>query len=187
VGPEDAHAEVYSFLAGGVQALPPYTIYENLDALPRVFLVHKSAPIAERSQVLAQLKATDFRREVLLEEAAEELESTPSSPAERTCSARVLEYLPNRVEVQVRDAIPGYLVLTDVFFPGWKCTVDGQPARIHRANFLFRAVAIPAGTHEIVFEFQPASYRWGKSVSGVAVLAVVGISLFSRCRKKELG
>jgi uncharacterized membrane protein YfhO len=67
--------------------------------------------------------------------------------------------------------------LTDVWFPGWTCTVDGQPAPIHRANFLFRAVALPAGNHEVRFVFEPGSYRWGKRISVMALIGVLGFSL----------
>ena len=46
-----------------------------------------------------------------------------------------------------------------------------QPLRIHRANYVFRAVAIPAGDHEVRFVFEPASYRWGKDISILALVA----------------
>jgi uncharacterized membrane protein YfhO len=86
--------------------------------------------------------------------------------------------------VEARAEDDGYLVLTDIWFPGWNCTVDGQPAPIHRANFLFRSVAIPAGIHEVIFSFEPASYRWGKRVSIMSLIAVTAFSLLSRCRRK---
>lgn len=186
VGPEDLRPRVFSFLAGGVQQLPPYSIYENRDAFPRAFLVQKGVPLAERTQALAQLKVTDFQREVLLEDAPGERDATPS-PAKEPGLASIRGYRPNRVDVDVRNAPPGYLVLTDVWFPGWTCTVDGHPAPIYRANFLFRAVAIPAGNHDVVFVFQPASYRWGRYVTAVALIGVVCFSLLFRCSPKRLG
>lgn len=184
VGAVDAHPSAYSFLAGGVQRLPPYQIYENLDAFPRVFVVHERVPLADRSEILAQMKATDFRRAVVLEGAPTEQDSPSFCPAKSLSTATIREYLPNRVVVDVRGEFPGYLVLTDVWFPGWKCLVDGQQACIYRANFLFRAVAIAGGDHEVVFVFEPASYRWGKCVSILALIAVSGFSLFSGCCRK---
>jgi uncharacterized membrane protein YfhO len=100
-------------------------------------------------------------------------------------SASIREYTPNRVAVAAHAESPGYLVLTDVWFPGWECTVDGQPARIYRANFLFRAVAIPAGEHDIEFIFSPSSYRWGQRISVAALIAVLGLSFLFRYRKKK--
>jgi len=63
-------------------------------------------------------------------------------------------------------------VLTDIWFPGWTCTVDEQPAEVQRADFLFRAVAVPAGKHDVIFTFAPASYRWGKYLSQFTLAAV---------------
>jgi hypothetical protein len=176
VGTVDPRPKVYSFLAGGMQELPPYRIYENRDAFPRAFVVHQASPLAGLTELLAQLKSTDFHREVLLEDvpAAHVFES--SSGDQPSGAARIHEYRPNRVAIDVQSSAPGYLVSTDVWFPGWTCTVDGQPAPIHRANFLFRAVALPAGDHHIVFRFEPASYRWGKRISILALIGVAGIS-----------
>jgi hypothetical protein len=183
-GPVDPQPKVFSFLAGGMQELPPYRIYENLDAFPRAFVVHRALPLADQPQVLSQMKSTDFRREVLLEGSLPQLDSDPFPPVERFDSATIREYLPNRVAVETRTELPGYLVLTDVWFPGWTCTVDGQPAPIHRANFLFRAVALPAGNHEVRFVFDPGSYRWGRRISVMALIAVLGFSLPLGNRKK---
>jgi uncharacterized membrane protein YfhO len=81
--------------------------------------------------------------------------------------------------VEVHSEEAGYLVLTDVWFPGWNCTVDGQATSIHRADFLFRAVAISDGIHEVVFVFDPASYRWGKRISIMALIALTGFGLLA--------
>src|SRR5262249_42711646 len=75
------------------------------------------------------------------------------------------------------------LVLTDVWYPGWTCTIDGQPAPLHRANFLFRAVAIPAGEHEVVFTFAPVSYRWGQRITMAALALVVGLVFLALARR----
>jgi hypothetical protein len=174
---EDSHATAYSFLAGGVQQLPPYTLYENRDSFPRVFVVHRARQLGDPAQALRQLKATDSRREVLLEGAREWEEMVPPTEEEDRVAATIRVYQPNRVVVETHSARAGYLVLTDVWFPGWRCTVDGEPTRVHRANYLFRATAVPAGRHQVVFRFDPASYRWGKSISLIALAGVALVSL----------
>jgi hypothetical protein len=156
----------------GIQALPPYRVYENVRAFPRAFVVPEAAPLPERAEVLGALKATNFRRRVLLE-GFPEGEVAPTSHPGRFREAAVREYLPNRVTLETAGGAAGYLVLADVWFPGWTCTVDGEPARVYRANYLFRAVELPAGAREVVFTFAPASYRWGKLISGAAVLGVL--------------
>jgi len=188
VGLMDARPTAYSFLAGGVQQLPPYQLYENVDAFPRAFVVHQGVPLAGRAHVLAQMKSTNFHREVLLEDASSTADRKSTwvsdSPQNGCDAATIREYLPNRIAVEVRSTEPGYLVLTEVWFPGWSCLVDGQPVPIHRANYLFRAVPISAGNHDVVFTFAPASYRWGKEVSILALLTVAGFTLRSCCFRK---
>jgi len=73
--------------------------------------------------------------------------------------------------------VAGYLVLADVWFPGWGATVDGRPATVYRANYLFRAVEVPAGRSEAVFTFDPASYRWGRLISLATLVALVAASV----------
>jgi uncharacterized membrane protein YfhO len=88
----------------------------------------------------------------------------------------IRDYRPNRIVVDVEEGPASFLVLTDVWYPGWVCTVDGVDRPVYRADFLFRAVELPAGRHEVVFTFAPASYRQGRLVS-LVVLALVGLVL----------
>jgi uncharacterized membrane protein YfhO len=86
-------------------------------------------------------------------------------------------YAPERVDVRVEADAPAWLFLADSFDPGWRVTVDGVPRPIHRANALFRAVAVPAGSHAVAFRYQPVPLAWGAAVSlltGLAVLVVAG-------------
>jgi uncharacterized membrane protein YfhO len=85
---------------------------------------------------------------------------------------------PNRLSVVLQASEPGYLVLADVWFPGWQARIDGNPALVLRANYLFRAVSIPAGKHQIDWIYRPASFYLGALVStlawaGVAILFIL--------------
>jgi hypothetical protein len=175
---EDAQPVGYDFIAGGVRRLPAYAVYENARALPRAFVVPHAAPLPERSQVLGALKMTNFRDTVLLEGAPPAADNAAGS----TRDAAVEQYLPNRVAARVTGDAPGYLVLTDPWYPGWSCTVDGAAAPLYRADFLFRAVPVPAGEHEVVFTFAPKSYQRGRWITGLALTvaaAVLGLSWLS--------
>jgi len=124
---------------------------------------------------------------VLLEDWRDEFAARPSEGCFRV--ARVEEYLPNQVRLTVPDGSAGWLVLTDVWYPGWTCRVDGHEEKIHRANYLFRSVWLPAGGHEVVFRFEPRSYHVGKMTSGgaLALVAVVfALSLFRRVRQTSI-
>ncbi len=74
---------------------------------------------------------------------------------------------------------PGYLVLTDTHYPGWRATVDGQPAEILEANHAFRAVQLDRGEHTVLFEYQPLSFRLGAWITLVALVVLAAIPIIS--------
>jgi uncharacterized membrane protein YfhO len=97
---------------------------------------------------------------------------------------RILHYQPERVEIAVKMATPGWLVLSDTYYPGWRAELDGQTAEIFRANLNFRGVAIPAGEHRLIFEYQPRSVQIGAWLTGVALLGWgLGLGITARGRK----
>jgi hypothetical protein len=164
----DSGLSAYDFIAGGRRALPPYAVYRNRTGLPRAFVVHRARPLPPRDHALAALTAADLRREVLLE-GDDAVTANPGAEAGRP--AEVTDYRPDRVAVAVGDGPAGWLVLADVWYPGWRCAVDGAEVPVRRADFLFRAVPVPPGRHGVVFRFEPASYRTGRRIS----LAVLGL------------
>jgi uncharacterized membrane protein YfhO len=60
---------------------------------------------------------------------------------------------------------PGILVVSEVYYPDWKATVDGAAAEVLRANHVLRAVALPAGSHEIEFRYDGSRVRKSASIS----------------------
>jgi uncharacterized membrane protein YfhO len=73
-----------------------------------------------------------------------------------------------------RDA---FLVLSDTYYPGWRASIDGVPVPLYRTNACIRGVALPAGTHEVRFAFEPVSFRVGAGLS-LASLSVLAVVLF---------
>src|SRR5262249_52544820 len=150
-GPWDNNLSAYDFITGGLRKLPIYYRYENTTAFPRAFVVIRAEQLPEPPDTLAKLVATDLPHIVLLEG-----DVPPDTTAEvRERAARLKKYRPNRVVVSVDKGPAGWLVLTDIWYPGWTCTVDGQPAEIRRADYLFRAIRVPEGAREVVFRFEP--------------------------------
>jgi hypothetical protein len=171
----DSKPRALTIAEGGVPSLGPYTLYRSESALPRAFVVPEAAPLPERTAVLAALKQTDFHQRVLLE-------GCPDSGRKPVGSFRpaiVRKYEPNHVVIDVPDGEAGYLVLADIWYPGWNCRVDGKPQQCFRADYLFRAVQLEQGPHEVEFRFEPVWYARGRIVSFVGLLLVCGVSVVS--------
>ena len=85
------------------------------------------------------------------------------------------------------------MVFSEIYYPyGWKAYVDGKPAEIFRANYLLRAMNIPAGQHEIYMEFRPDSVRKGNTIATIfimimyaTVLGVIAGTLVRRYRQRK--
>jgi hypothetical protein len=95
-------------------------------------------------------------------------------------SERVEVTYPNPQEavLDVTLASPGIVVLADIYYPGWKLTLDGVSAPIYRVNGSMRGAAVTAGAHRLVFTYAPESFRIGRliSIGGVAALLVLGLA-----------
>jgi uncharacterized membrane protein YfhO len=88
------------------------------------------------------------------------------------------------VIVDLELPAPAWLVLTDAWYPGWEATLDGEPAALHRADVLFRAVYVPAGSHRVRLVFEPASWRAGAAISvmGWVAFAIAALASLGRMR-----
>ena len=67
----------------------------------------------------------------------------------------------------------GLLVLSDVNYPGWQATLDGEAAPIVPANYLFRGVFVPAGEHVVTFRYAPRHWRWAWMMSLLGLVLAV--------------
>jgi hypothetical protein len=130
-------------------------------------------PAASASQALhlVTTQDTNLNGSVILEGAA--------LPAAQGCQKQIsasfdrVKVTPNRVEVSVRAGGNGWLVLSDVWYPGWRATVDGKVVPLDRANYLFEAVAVPAGDHLVQLSYQPGSLYLGAVISLLAALGLI--------------
>jgi hypothetical protein len=150
-------------------------VYENLAVLPRAFVASQAIVLGD-TEAQAALARPDFdpATTVILDQPAANAAGSASHPA------TIATYTPERVSLTAEG--PGYLLLTDAYYPGWTATVDGSPAAILRADLMFRAVALPAGTHTVEFRYEPLSVRIGLWISGITIL-VLGIGLIVLRRK----
>lgn len=88
----------------------------------------------------------------------------------------------NTVIIHAECDVPSFVVLTDLYYPGWRCTVDDRETTIYPANYLFRGVEVPQGRHTVRFVYVPASFFNGLWVS---LICLLGISLIALLRLKK--
>jgi len=93
----------------------------------------------------------------------------------------LVDYKPNELTYKSSNEGEGLAVFSEIYYPvGWEATIDGQPAEILRADYVLRALQIPAGDHKIVFTFQPKSYYVGNKLVwlGNVLLLVLVVGAF---------
>lgn len=167
-----------------VKELDDTLIYENLRALPRVWLAteSKTMPGEEIKDLIQNNKAPnqfDFQKTVLLENSDCIKSSTPITPAAK---AEITFLDDNQMTVNVKTDTDGFLVTADSYYPGWEVTVDGKSANLLKANYAIRAVKIPAGESTVNFIFAPTRLKWGLAISGVCLFAAA-LSAFALSKK----
>ncbi|HXV98284.1 MAG TPA: YfhO family protein [Anaerolineae bacterium] len=164
------------------------------EALPRAYFAPQVYHARDEAEAVTRLVSPDFdsRLEVIImgdEVAIKALrqaqDEARSKAEEKVGTVTVVEEGPNRVLLRVEAPSPGFVVLTDTFYPGWQATVDAQPAQIWPANLAFRAVAVEAGTHEITFNYRPRSFIIGLCVSAITLALTVITLIFLIQRKRK--
>jgi len=147
--------------------------------LPRAWVVAQAGDITAPGAALSELMAPTFdpATQVLLEMSRPP--APPASPPGDGIASRVISLREgwNRRTIDLVVAQPGYLVLAYMYYPGWTATVDGRPAEILRADYVLLAVPVEAGQHQVELYYRPLSFILGTVISGLAVLAMVGLAL----------
>lgn len=151
-------------------------IYENLDVLPRAFVVYRGE-VTGADEALSRLGRADFdpSTTIILEdqEALAAVEETRFLRRNLISNVRIVEYNPHRVVIEAELERSGLLLLSDTCYPGWGAYVDGERQRIYCADYLFRAVPLSAGRHTVEFIFTPLSFKIGLGLSFIALIIVV--------------
>ena len=156
------------------QADPDINIYKNTTVLPRAFVVHKSWSVPDQEQAFTAIHRADFDPATTV---VVEGGSTLDGDGLGVSEARIASFSNNEIKVEASCSVPGYLVMSEVYYPGWKVEVDGQPADLKRANYAFRAVFLPPGTHQVRFYFQPRSWEAGVVCSSITWIVLVAVAL----------
>ncbi len=185
-------------------------VYENRNAAPRAYLVQDAKFVKSADEALAEIQSSSFdpSKTVILEEGTDantsktgsSLETIDANSSNKKQAAisnsqnqpgtdyeAVKSFdLPNSNSISIETDSPneGWLVLTDIYYPGWNAYVDGAKAEIRRANFAFRAIKIESGKHTIKFAYEPKSFLLACAVF-IFYVILMGYTLMSANWKRQ--
>ncbi|MBK9302718.1 MAG: hypothetical protein IPM94_02200 [bacterium] len=173
-----ALAELGADIEAGPVMAGDSTLYRNLSALPRARLVGEWAPVSgDLAGFLDRLQAgrEPVARRVLLDRAPS---PAPVAVAQALPAVAYVRDELNEVVLRAAPPAPSVLVLADLWLPGWSVTVDGAPATLLVADHMLRAVALPAGEHEVRFVYRDPALRRGLAltVCGVVLLLALAVA-----------
>jgi hypothetical protein len=163
---------------------PGVNVYRNETSMSRAFVVHKTVLASDHQDAWARVHQPGFDpAAAVVLEAGRSLDLEVSEQA----VVGILRYEPDRVVIEVNSLAEGYLFLSDPFYPGWRAEVGGEKAEILRANYAFRAVAVPAGQTQVVMTFRPGTWFVGLGISALTALVLLALAGAALLRRRQAG
>ncbi|MCX7670558.1 MAG: hypothetical protein N2439_10865 [Anaerolineae bacterium] len=152
---------------------PRLNVYENRNVLPRAFFVPQVQTVADHEAAWAAIHMPGFDpRVTAVVEAASNLQVAAGGQVE------AIRPGPNRLTLQVTANGPAFLVISQVWYPGWEVWLDGRPAAPPwRTDYLFQGVVVPEGAHRIELRFAPRGWRVGWWIAAAGLVALTGGAL----------
>lgn len=105
--------------------------------------------------------------------------SQTASLSNSTGTITIVNQTPERIELAVEAGRPTILVFSEIYYPEWKATVDGEPAKIIRGDYCLRALPLPAGKHHIVTWYDRTTVNFGIFLSILALLVIAATFFFT--------
>ena len=149
----------------------------NAGALGNAWFVDEVVPAASPDEEIAFLGSVDLRHQAVI---GRDMPAVKAAPADSTDTIVLTSYAPNELRYHYQAAGDRLAVFSEIYYPdGWKAQVDGAPAEVLRADWTLRAMALPAGGHDIVMRFEPDSYRVGAGISRASSITLILLLLLS--------
>lgn len=151
-------------------------LYKNTTALPQAYLVTNVVRAQSLNAAVEKIKEPGFdAHQTTIIEATEnalQLESTSKGVQPATVSRKDGQ----TILIETQSPKNAFLIFTDTYYSGWHGYIDGKEVPIYRANVNFRAIKVPAGHHQIRFEYVPASFYGGLAIAAAALAAIAAIA-----------
>lgn len=163
----------------------------NQYAAGNAWFVNTIRLVEDADDEMAALSEISLKKEVTLDRRFEERLRTKQFSTDSSAIITLSAYLPKKMVYQSSSASEQMAVFSEVYYEkGWNASIDGNPADHIRVNYLLRGLVVPAGSHEIIFEFHPKHYFMGTSISLISsillLLLLIGGGVFFCLKKKEV-
>ena len=175
----------FIFPLQGGQTVP----LDNPFALGNAWFVDEVEYVGNANEEIEAIHGLDPTQTAIVDKKFESV--IKSLPSDSTATIELVAYEPNYLKYEVSSEKGGTVVFSEIYYPGWKSTIDGQEVEYGRANYILRAMNVPAGKHVVEFRFDPDSLHVTENIAFIALgllalLAIVTIVLkIKACRKAE--
>ncbi len=165
-------------------------LYRNLSALPRAFAVFNYRVVKNANEAVEQIRLQTFNpaKTIFFAE-----DPAPPGWQPDTLTAPIVAEIADRQVESYKTTLnlprPGFLFLSENFYPNWRAFENGQELKVYQANVTFRAVYLPEGAHTVEWRYVPTLYNKARAltwVSSLIVLLAVGFAFIPRRRKENL-
>lgn len=154
------------------------TPVQNPYAMGNAWMVSKVQYVDNANEELAGIGKVNLHDVAV---ADKKFQAVLGESAQQDSASQVVmtSYEPNEVKYDVTSKNGGVVVFSENYYPGWTCTVDGQPVEVGRVNYILRAINVKPGAHKVVLEFRPSSIDTTETIAFasliILLLAVIGV------------
>ncbi len=164
----------------------------NMEALGNAWFVKEFSYADNADEELMMIGEVNPGNTAIINREYSELLSNDSLGFHHNANIELTSYAPNKLVYEYKAPNPSMVVFSEIYYPkGWEAYINGEPAEHFRANYILRAMVVPAGENEIVFEFKPRSYYTGERIALVFSILIVllgfgyiGFEVYKRLQKK---
>ena len=163
------------YLIVGQQGQEPVPV-ENKSAMGNAWFVNKVDFVDNANEEIDKIGKIDLHHEAVADKKFQSALGN-SATNDSTAKATLTDYAPNNLKYDVSSKNGGVVVFSEIYYPEWTATVDGQPAEVGRVNYVLRAINVKPGNHKVVLDFHPKSITTTETVSYIAsallILAII--------------
>ena len=143
------------------------------------WFVNKVQYVDDADAELAALHGLATKHVAVVDKKFQDVLGNEALQSDSTAKVTLTEYEANRLAYEVNSQKGGVVVFSEIYYPGWTCTVDGQDTQIARADYVLRAIRVPAGKHTVVMTFDPQTVHITETIAytALAILALLLIGL----------